>query len=90
MLVKRGQGTAMRSEPTMFAGRDAVNPQAGKDCAADVFGQAGITNPREQIDVCEIYDTAGYVKGHPSETSAAQVLGCQGDSVLIEEAEADG
>jgi acetyl-CoA C-acetyltransferase len=48
-------GTAMRSEPTMFAGRDAVNPQAGKDCAADVFGQAGITNPREEIDCIEMY-----------------------------------
>ncbi len=48
-------GTAMRSEPTMFSGRDQVNPQAGKDCAADVFRQAGITNPREQIDVVEMY-----------------------------------
>ena len=48
-------GTAMRSEPTMFAGRDQVNPQAGRDCAADVFGQAGITDPRAQLDVAEIY-----------------------------------
>src|SRR3954447_1863744 len=32
-------GTAMRSEPTMFAGRDQVNPQAGRDCAADVYKQ---------------------------------------------------
>jgi acetyl-CoA C-acetyltransferase len=48
-------GTAMRSEPTMFSGRDQVNPQAGKDCAADVFRQAGITNPRAQIDVVEMY-----------------------------------
>src|SRR5205807_3851347 len=48
-------GTAMRSEPTMFAGRDQVNPQAGKDCAADVYRQAGITDPRAQIDVAEIY-----------------------------------
>jgi acetyl-CoA C-acetyltransferase len=48
-------GTAMRSEPTMFARRDAVLPQAGRDCAADVFAQAGITNPREQIDVVEMY-----------------------------------
>ena len=39
-------GTAMRSEPTMFAGRDQVNPLAGKECAADVYRQAGITNPR--------------------------------------------
>ena len=39
-------GMAMRSEPTMFAGRDQVNPQAGRDCAADVYRQAGITDPR--------------------------------------------
>ena len=48
-------GTAMRSEPTMFAGRDQVNPQAGKDCAADVYAQAGITNPREDFDCAEVY-----------------------------------
>jgi acetyl-CoA C-acetyltransferase len=48
-------GSAMRSEPIMFPGRDQVNPQAGRDCAADVYGQAGITNPLEQIDVAEIY-----------------------------------
>ena len=48
-------GTAMRSEPTMFAGRDAVNPRAGRDCAADLYAQAGITDPRRQIDCAEIY-----------------------------------
>ena len=48
-------GTAMRSEPTMFAGRDQVNPQAGRDCAADVYRQAGITNPREDFDCAEVY-----------------------------------
>jgi acetyl-CoA C-acetyltransferase len=48
-------GTAMRSEPTMFAGRDQVNPQAGKDCATEVYKQAGITDPRAQIDAAEIY-----------------------------------
>ena len=48
-------GTAMRSEPTMSAGRDHVNPQAGRDCAADVYRQAGITDPRQQIDLAEIY-----------------------------------
>src|SRR5438477_6828148 len=48
-------GTAMRSEPTMFAGRDAVNLQAGKDCAADVYRQAGITEPRRELDCAEIY-----------------------------------
>ena len=39
----------------MFAGRDQVNPQAGRDCAADVFAQAGITNPRAEIDMAEVY-----------------------------------
>ena len=48
-------GTAMRSEPTMFAGRDQVNPQAGKDCATAVYKQAGITDPRAEIDAAEIY-----------------------------------
>jgi acetyl-CoA C-acetyltransferase len=48
-------GTAMRSEPTMFAGRDSVNPRAGQDCAKDVFRQAGIDDPRRQIDVVEMY-----------------------------------
>lgn len=48
-------GMAMRSEPTMFAGRDQVNPQAGRDCAHDVFRQAGVTNPRAEIDAAEVY-----------------------------------
>ncbi len=47
--------SAMRSEPTMFAGRDQVNPRAGRDCASEVYRQAGITNPRREIDVAEIY-----------------------------------
>jgi acetyl-CoA C-acetyltransferase len=32
-----------------------VSPRAGADCAADVYGQAGITDPRREIDVAEIY-----------------------------------
>jgi acetyl-CoA C-acetyltransferase len=48
-------GTAMRSEPIFFAGRDTVNPQGGKDCAADVYQQAGISDPRREIDVAEVY-----------------------------------
>ncbi|HNO40782.1 MAG TPA: thiolase domain-containing protein, partial [Marmoricola sp.] len=38
-------GTAMRSEPTTAAERDQVNPQAGREAAASVFKQAGISNP---------------------------------------------
>ncbi len=47
--------TSMRTEPTMFAGRDQVNPQAGKDAAQDLYAKAGITSPREEIDCAEIY-----------------------------------
>ena len=49
------RGTSMRTEPAVFAGRDQVSPRAGRECAADVYQQAGITNPSEQIDVAEIY-----------------------------------
>ena len=55
--VKPGwiHGTSMRSEPAMASGRDQVNPQASRDCAADVYRQAGITNPRQDVDVVEMY-----------------------------------
>ncbi|MDF3294015.1 MULTISPECIES: thiolase domain-containing protein [Streptomyces] len=49
------RGGAMRSEPTMFAGKDYVSPRAGQDCAADVYRQAGIAEPRREIDVVEMY-----------------------------------
>lgn len=48
-------GTAMRTEPTTFAGRDQVNPQAGQDAAAALWQAAGITDPLKEIDVAEIY-----------------------------------
>jgi acetyl-CoA C-acetyltransferase len=47
--------TSMRSEPTQFAGRDQVNPQAGIDCARDLYAKAGISDPRREIDCAEIY-----------------------------------
>ena len=39
----------------MGAGRDRVNPHAGRDCAAAVYKQAGITDPLKEIDCAEIY-----------------------------------
>jgi acetyl-CoA C-acetyltransferase len=47
--------TAMRTEPTMFAGRDQVNPRAGRDAAAALWREAGITDPLAEIDAAEIY-----------------------------------
>src|SRR5207302_1780099 len=48
-------GTAMRTEPLAYTGRDQVSPQAGKDASAALWRQAGITNPLEEIDAAEIY-----------------------------------
>jgi acetyl-CoA C-acetyltransferase len=48
-------GTAVRSELGQFPGRDPVNPKGGQDCAADVYRQAGITNPRNDVDLIECY-----------------------------------
>jgi acetyl-CoA C-acetyltransferase len=47
--------TAMRTEPTTYAGRDQVNPRAGRDAAASLWKQAGITDPLDEIDAAEIY-----------------------------------
>jgi len=48
-------GTAIRSELGQFPGRDPVNPKGGQDTAADVYKQAGITNPLRDVDVVECY-----------------------------------
>ncbi|MCC7077299.1 MAG: thiolase domain-containing protein [Acidimicrobiia bacterium] len=48
-------GMAWRSEPTMLARQDKVNPRAGQECARDVYAQAGITDPRRDIDCAEVY-----------------------------------
>jgi acetyl-CoA C-acetyltransferase len=48
-------GTGMRSEPTIFAARDQVNPRAGRDCAAAAYRQAGIEDPRTDLACAETY-----------------------------------
>ena len=48
-------GLATRSEPVMFAGRNQVDPQAGRDCAKDLYAQARIGDPRKDIDLAELY-----------------------------------
>ena len=49
------RATAMRTEPTMYSGKDHVNPRAGADAAAALWRAAGITCPVDQIDAAEIY-----------------------------------
>lgn len=48
-------GSSVRSEAVLFSGRDQVNPRAGQECAKDVYAQAGITDPRTEIDCAELY-----------------------------------
>jgi acetyl-CoA C-acetyltransferase len=49
------EATAVRSELGVFPGRNPVRPQAGVECAQDVYRQAGISVPRQEIDVAELY-----------------------------------
>lgn len=48
-------GMAWRTETGHFAGRDEVDPQAGRQCAAEAYRQAGIDDPARQIDTAELY-----------------------------------
>ncbi|MHB8511628.1 MAG: thiolase domain-containing protein [Actinomycetota bacterium] len=48
-------GMTVRSEPIMMAGRDEVDPAAGRACAAEVYRQAGISDPARDVDCVECY-----------------------------------
>lgn len=49
------KATAVRSELGSFPGRDPVRPQAGVECSAELYRTAGVTDPRRDFDVAEIY-----------------------------------
>jgi acetyl-CoA C-acetyltransferase len=49
------EALSVRSELGQFPGRNPVRPQAGVECAHDVYRQAGISDPRREIDVAELY-----------------------------------
>ena len=63
------RATAMRSEPTMFAGKDHVNPRAGGEAAAALWRQAGITEPagrdRRRRDLRPVLLVRADVAGEP-------------------------
>lgn len=48
-------GTSARADGTMYAGKDNIHPASLRACAKDVYDKAGITDPRRQIDVAELY-----------------------------------
>jgi acetyl-CoA C-acetyltransferase len=47
--------TAVRADGSMYAGKDNVHPVSLVDCAKELYAKAGITDPRRQIDVAELY-----------------------------------
>jgi acetyl-CoA C-acetyltransferase len=48
-------GCAVRTEPPFAPEHDNVNPRAGRECASAVYRQAGITDPRRDLDVAELF-----------------------------------
>jgi acetyl-CoA C-acetyltransferase len=48
-------GCAVRTEPPVSPWHDNVDPRAGRDCAAAVYRAAGITDPRRDLDVAELF-----------------------------------
>jgi acetyl-CoA C-acetyltransferase len=48
-------GAATRSEPPVSPAHDDADPRCGRDCAAAVYRQAGITEPARELDVAELF-----------------------------------
>ncbi len=48
-------GCAVRTEPPVAPRHDSVNPVCGQDCARAVYRQAGIREPRRDLDVAELF-----------------------------------
>ena len=49
------RATGVRTEPIIRPKRDDVDPLAGRDCAQKLYEKAGISDPRTEIDVAELY-----------------------------------
>jgi len=49
------RATSTRSDGVLYAGKDNVHPQSLIACARDIYAKAGITDPRREIDVAELY-----------------------------------
>jgi len=56
------RGRAAFSEVHDRPGRDQVNPASGRTAAEAVYAQAGITDPRRQLDVAEIYEPFSWIE----------------------------
>ena len=48
-------GTACHSEPATAPRRDTIDPIGGREAAKSAYRQAGVLNPRKEIDAAELY-----------------------------------
>jgi acetyl-CoA C-acetyltransferase len=48
-------GCAVRTEPPVAPKHDSVNPVCGQDCARAVYQQAGVRDPRRDLDLAELF-----------------------------------
>jgi len=56
------RGAAAMAEAAGFPGRDALDPAVGRACAKAVYAQAGVTDPRRDLDVAEIYEPFSWIE----------------------------
>jgi len=56
------KGVAHCAEEYFLGDRDLANPKALRDAAQRAYLMAGIVNPRNEIDVAEIYDAFSYME----------------------------
>jgi acetyl-CoA C-acetyltransferase len=56
------KGIAHCSDAYFLGDRDLADPRALKDAAARAYAMAGITKPRDEIDVIELYDAFSYME----------------------------
>jgi acetyl-CoA C-acetyltransferase len=56
------KGIAHCSDAYFLGDRDLADPRALKDAAARAYAMAGITKPRDEIDVVELYDAFSYME----------------------------
>jgi len=56
------KGVAHCAEEYFLGDKDLANPKALRDAAKRAYQMAGIVNPREEIDVAEIYDAFSYME----------------------------
>jgi acetyl-CoA C-acetyltransferase len=56
------QGMAAYSEVHARPGRDQVDPASGRAAARAAYAQAGVADPRREIDVAEIYEPFSWIE----------------------------